>query len=365
MQYVPSKVYFARLKHNGKLFRASLETTVKTVAEARLPDKIKELKTPKAPLGTFAAARLLYETDLENDHTLKDRSKKYRLGRLQALLRSWPGLDTEKLDDLVSKDAAGRPKRQHQFDAWAKAFAAKFDEQNFNNTLGTLRAIIQRGGVKRDDNPAYNVPRLGVKPPVLDLPETEQFDKLIQTIATAGARQSKDCADLVRFLAYSGCRISESRGVTWGDIDLEHGTIRVWNGKRSKESNQPETRLVPIIPPMRQLLERLKREHPGQPTDRVCVLGECQKSLTRACDIVGIPRLTHHDLRHLFASVCIESEIDMPTISRWLGHSDGGYLAMKVYGHLRERHSQAMAQKVTFGQPVAENIVQLPKQQIA
>ena len=36
------------------------------------------------------------------------------------------------------------------------------------------------------------------------------------------------------------------------------------------------------------------------------------------------------------------------TVSRWLGHKDGGALAMKVYGHLRNQHSQEMAQKVRF-----------------
>jgi len=34
-------------------------------------------------------------------------------------------------------------------------------------------------------------------------------------------------------------------------------------------------------------------------------------------------------LRHLFATRCIESGVDIPTVSRWLGHKDGGALAMK------------------------------------
>ena len=45
----------------------------------------------------------------------------------------------------------------------------------------------------------------------------------------------------------------------------------------------------------------------------------------------------------------IESGVDIPTVSKWLGHSDGGALAMRTYGHLRREHSAAMAQKVTFG----------------
>jgi integrase len=58
--------------------------------------------------------------------------------------------------------------------------------------------------------------------------------------------------------------------------------------------------------------------------------------------------ITHHDLRHLFATRRIESGVDIPTVSRWLGHKDGGALAMKTYGHLRIKHTQAMAQKVKF-----------------
>jgi hypothetical protein len=44
--------------------------------------------------------------------------------------------------------------------------------------------------------------------------------------------------------------------------------------------------------------------------------------------------------------------VDIPTVSRWLGHKDGGALAMKTYGHLRREHSIAQAQRVTFA-PVA------------
>jgi integrase len=50
----------------------------------------------------------------------------------------------------------------------------------------------------------------------------------------------------------------------------------------------------------------------------------------------------------LFATICIESGVDIPTVSRWLGHKDGGALAMKTYGHLRREHSIAQAQRVSF-----------------
>ena len=62
-------------------------------------------------------------------------------------------------------------------------------------------------------------------------------------------------------------------------------------------------------------------------------------------------KLYEQDLENDHAlSESIESGVDIPTVSRWLGHSDGGALAMKVYGHLRDQHSAAMAQRVTFTQ---------------
>jgi integrase len=104
-----------------------------------------------------------------------------------------------------------------------------------------------------------------------------------------------------------------------------------------------------MIADMKALLGTLKNQRPGiKPTDPVMKVRECQKAMEKAAKQIGMPRITHHDLRHLFATRCIESGVDIPTVSRWLGHKDGGALAMKVYGHLRDQHSAEMAGKVKF-----------------
>jgi hypothetical protein len=116
-----------------------------------------------------------------------------------------------------------------------------------------------------------------------------------------------------------------------------------------------------MIPDMRRMLERIQgergeKEFSANPVMRV---HECQGAINSACKSLGIARFTHHDLRHLFATRCIESGVDIPTVSRWLGHKDGGALAMKTYGHLRDQHSANMAQKVVFTEK-ASNVVQFP-----
>jgi integrase len=144
-----------------------------------------------------------------------------------------------------------------------------------------LRSILEIGGISRDKNPARGIKRLGVKPTELHLPEPDQFNRMIDIVETSGAGQQQECADLIRFLAFSACRISEARKVPWSDVDLTKGELRVFNAKRSKRSNAAQYRQVPIIPPMRELLLRLKEANP-LPSARVCELGECEKSLARS-----------------------------------------------------------------------------------
>jgi hypothetical protein len=53
--------------------------------------------------------------------------------------------------------------------------------------------------------------------------------------------------------------------------------------------------------------------------------------LGQVCKEIEIAKLTHHDMRHLFATGCVESRVKIPKVSRWLDHKDGIELAMKAY----------------------------------
>ena len=106
-----------------------------------------------------------------------------------------------------------------------------------------------------------------------------------------------------------------------------------------------------MSPELRSTLERLKTEMNPAPGDAVISISDARTCLETACRKLGFPKYTHHDFRHFFATTCIESGVDIPTVSRWLGHADGGALAMKRYGHLRQEHSLAMSQRVSFDKP--------------
>src|SRR6266404_5741715 len=255
LQYVISGTYYARRKTDGKSVRVSLETNVFTVVKLRLADKLQELRKPKVEVGIFADGRLKFEDQTNCDHTLAELSKAYRLRCVNSLLRSWPGLDTKKADTITDADC-----RQ-----WAHRYAENYAPQFFNNTLNVFRQILALSGLGRDANPAFKLKRLGVRPKSLELPTIEQFEQLLTVIETSGAAQAKDCADLVRFLSFTGCRIAEMKQARWQDVNWQRNEITIQIVKRRATGNAALTRIIPLIPALRQLLERLWREQKPQP----------------------------------------------------------------------------------------------------
>lgn len=347
VRYKPSRTYFARAKVGGKLIRKSLKTKVLSVAKLRLGDEIKkEHQTQELNLAaivgkmSFQEAWEKYKQRMESNSDIKPSTKKYKKEIFQSLLKTWPSLPEADLRKITKAECL----------EWRTAYAQKYGSTRLNGAVSLLRHIIQIGidsGI-RYDNPANLVKRAKVKRKHLHLPEPEQFEKFVDELEAGGGRASQDCADLVRFLAYGGFRKTEAANITWSDCNFAKNRITV-KGDPETGTKNSEVREVPMIPDMKKLLERLRAERSDEPKDKpVMQVRECQKAMDRAAKVVGMERITHHDLRHLFATRCIESGVDIPTVSRWLGHKDGGALAMKVYGHLRDQHSTDMAQMVTF-----------------
>lgn len=348
IRYKPSKIYFARFRVKGKLIRRSLKTATLSVAKLRLADmnkaeqhKAESIVAVASGKMTFGDALAVFQSRMQVNPAIKPRTKEYCDYRISALLKSWPGLKDKDVSRITSTEC-------HD---WSIKNAGKNSSSSHNYTVSILRRVfaiaIESGA--RYDNPALGAQRVKQRTrKQIILPEFEKFSKLVETVRTSGSGFAKPAAELVQFLTYGGFRISESRHIIWEDCDFKRGEIVV-RGDPLTSTKNSETRIVPMISDMRRLLEKMKAERPAEKlTAPIMRVWECQKSLDRATRLIGIKRLTHHDLRHLFATRCIESGVDIPTVSRWLGHKDGGALAMKTYGHLRNEHSQAMAQKVKF-----------------
>jgi len=346
--------YYARFYISGKEKWVCLETTLIEVAKAKLKEEKKAVEKaqksgwqPQSGALKASAAIDSYKEDLRLRVGIKDSTRHYYLWVLDSVLKSWPelpNLDLRHITELQCKQ-------------WARAYAETYSPTYYNTALLVLKAIfataIKAGAIYR--NPASGIEQKRKKQKALELPSTENFQKLVACIRTSKHRTALHSADLVEFLAYTGCRISEARRVTWQDCDLEKETLTI-KGDPNTGTKNWRIRHIPMIADCKKLLIKMlgERSNP-KPSEPVVRVGDVRGALKRATQNQEIAHLSHHDMRHLFATTCIESGVDVPTVSRWLGHSDGGVLAMKTYGHLRDEHSKIAAGRVAFKKTQQQN----------
>jgi integrase len=351
--------YYARAFAGGKEVWKSLKTSHFSVAQAKLAEFLKDhrqrVSTGNGEVSakmTFGEAAAIHLRNLDDNLNIKPRTREYWRECLAALQKSWPGLNGTEIRKITQADCK----------KWASAYAKTASPTRYNNTVAILRHVLNVAvecGVVYS-NAAAVVKRAAVRGKQISLPTIEKFNALIAEMRAGHSRDSLNCADLASGLAYTGCRIGEAHEITWRDIDFDAGEIVVRGDPKTGTKNW-ELRRVPLIPDARALFHRMRSERPDEPLEaKVFRVRECQKSLDRGARRVGMDRITHHDLRHLFATRCIESGVDVPTVSRWLGHKDGGALAMKTYGHLRREHSIAQAQRVSFAPVDAKRAEVIP-----
>lgn len=351
--------YYARAYAGGKEFWKSLKTSHFSIAQAKLAEFLRDhrqrvgnTREKVSAKMTFGEATEIHLRDLDDDTEIKDSTRHYWRQCMAALVKSWPGLNETEVRRITRKDC----------ESWGRHHRKTTSPVRFNNTVAILRHVLQvavdEGVIHR--NPVAN-PRGAKKTPLKrrrpnnklpDLPTRSQFFRLVEAIEHAGGGSSRHCADFVRGLAFTGMRKGEAAQIELRDLDFEAGETIVRGDPETATKNW-EVRRVPMVADARSLFEKIRRQLGNASlTAKVFRVREAQRAIDSACKKIGITRITHHDLRHLFATTCIESGIDIPTVSRWLGHSDGGALLMKTYGHLRREHSIAQAQRVNFAPSV-------------
>lgn len=146
---------------------------------------------------------------------------------------------------------------------------------------------------------------------------------------------------------YSGLRIGELCGLTWGDVDFRNSTVSVsrtvqrvnHRGYSEVVVGTPKSRTsVREIPVPGFVLEQLEKFRDG---DSAYILTGNKKpveprtmqnrfkAILKTCQLRDV---NFHLIRHTYATVCIESGFDVKTLSELLGHADAG-LTLNRYVH--------------------------------
>lgn len=366
--------FYARLYLAGKTRFVNLKTDDVAQAQIRFNEINAQHTRNRHAVGeaqrgvaTMAELRTLLESRINARTDIKESTRELNLGTLAYIEKTWPKFAKLRPDEVKAtaieewrtramRDGTGF--RADKVKAVSPNMAGR-SASSFNKAVDMVRRMLDiavdagaiaanpllgRRGLKAPDKPK--------KPVLPDAPTLQAIFAEIESVGGKGV----PAAELCRLLAFTGCRRNEAAGLKWADVDFTRGIISVRGTKT--EAAQRE---VPMIPAARSLLEKIhkRREEwatefvdgkPHVPKETpVLIVREAQKSLNRACVKLEVNRLTHHDLRDAFATTCIESGVDVPTVAAWLGHADGGALLMRVYQHHRRPHSIAQAAKVDFG----------------
>ena len=332
-----SGVYYAILKRTGKQIKRSLKTTDNALARRRLA----EFEQKAARLNTGEGSRISFA----------DLSKRW-LEKIEGSMKPSSHFRQSGVVKKLNEFLGPLPVRgitKGHVEKWASQRSQTRAARTFNYERETLVRILDyavRDGLILD-NPATVVNRLKQPQGKAVIPTKEQFRKLLDAIGSLKAT-ARHSADLCELLAYSGCRLSEATALRWGDIDFESKQFTVTGGERGTKNHQ--VRPVPLFPALERFLRGLRESLSEVPqgSDRICPIDNAKKAMISACEAAELPHFTHHHLRHFFCSNAIEAGVDFKAIAAWVGHQDGGLLVAKTYGHLRDEHSAAMAQRMTF-----------------
>jgi len=127
-------------------------------------------------------------------------------------------------------------------------------------------------------------------------------------------------------LLYTGLRASELLNLKVSDISFQSGKILVEEGKGGKD------RVIPVYRKLERILRRYMDARArldktsmylftGVRSEKRLNYKNLQIICKRISQEIKI-QFTPHQLRHTFASVCVEKEMPLPQLQQVMGHSD-------------------------------------------
>lgn len=139
---------------------------------------------------------------------------------------------------------------------------------------------------------------------------------------------------LVLFYLYTGVRRSEALNLRWTDIDYDKGIMTI-NGTKTLKA----CRTVPIFKDLLPILQNIPQENDylfNYAPEYV------SKRFHKIC-----PAHKLHDLRHTFATRCLECGIAIKVVQLWLGHTRLDTTA-SIYTHVLDDFNRIEAQKYSL-----------------
>lgn len=239
-----------------------------------------------------------------------------------------------------------------------QAFLEKMASQGYAKQTINLRKIVMKqifdyalfNGIVN-----YN-PITVCKPPKKACTNTRELpsDKDIETIKSNFSTLFGLYCNL---LMYTGLRREEALALNYEDIDFERNTVHISKAVifennrpiiRDSLKSKSGERNVPLLDPLKDIFIRQNLAHNtglifsfnGKPLRK----GDFDKGFNEYRKQTGIT-CTSHQLRHYFATLCFDADLDEKDVQDIMGHSKIS-LTKDIYTHIRKQRKEKSTQKL-------------------
>lgn len=327
-----NKTYYAVFRCNGKLLWKNLDTKDPELARRRLKeerDKSEKIDPRNADMN-LEGLLLLYDQSLEK---YAEGTRENRRAVIKNFRATWAnGLNT-RVRDVTSA----------QLEVWMAKHRGRMKKTSFNAYILVIRQLFGLAIANRAivDSPANPFKILKPEKPIRLTPTWGEFQAIVADIRRQRfSAEANDTGDLVEFMGLAGVGMAECANLHGEHIDFDCKKFWLFRAKTRTSY------AVPMFPQVIPLLRRMKEEGKIATGKPIFAVADPKKALTSACKRLKLPQFSSRSLRRCFITRAVERGIDFKTIGSWQGHQDGGVLIAKTYSHLRNEHSDTMAQRL-------------------
>lgn len=289
----------------------------------------------RGPLGPRIDDYLDYLGSVRNlsSHTIEAYGRD--LARWSAFCADHFGSESVDLSRVTSEDVRG-----FLASGARRGLGKRSIARGLSALRGFFRHACREGWARANPADAVQVPRQ--RKPLPEVLKAEDLSRLLASLARKEGFYGTRERALVETGYGAGLRVGEIAGLSWRDVDLDGGSVRVV-GKGDKERRVPLTKAS--IEALRAWREALPSDAPRGPGDPVFLsragrrlsVRQIQRVVKRALRRVAEREgVSPHTLRHSFATHLLDRGADILAVKELLGHES--LSTTQTYTHLtRER----------------------------